>query len=78
MNLYLRTSICILVLAWPTYAKVYDVGPGQPYATIGSVHWDALKPGDNVQIHYRVAPYRPMMTLGRNLRRCGVRLQPQL
>jgi hypothetical protein len=58
MNVYLRTIICILVLAWPARAKVYDVGPGQPYETIGSVPWYALKPGDKVQIHFRTQPYR--------------------
>ena len=63
MGFYLKTTICILVLAWPTYAKVYDVGPGQPYATIGSVRWDALKPGDKVQIHYRAAPYREKFSI---------------
>jgi hypothetical protein len=58
MDPYLRIIICILVLAWPAHAKVYDVGPGQPYATIGSVAWSALKPGDKVRIHFRTEPYR--------------------
>jgi hypothetical protein len=58
MNVSLRTVFCILFLAWPAGAKVYDVGPGQPYATIGSVAWSALKPGDKVQIHFRTQPYR--------------------
>ncbi len=58
MNGCLGAIICISVFAWPARAKVYDVGPGQPYATIGSVAWSALKPGDKVQIHFRAQPYR--------------------
>jgi hypothetical protein len=58
MNICLRTMICILALAWSAYAKVYDIGPGQPYATIGSVPWSALKAGDKVQIYFRAEPYR--------------------
>jgi hypothetical protein len=47
-----------LILAWPMYAKTYDVGPGQHYENVGSVPWNALKAGDKVQIHYRTEPYR--------------------
>jgi hypothetical protein len=58
MSISLRTLLCTLFLAWTARAKVYDVGPGQPYTTIGSVHWSALEPGDKVQIHFRTEPYR--------------------
>jgi PKD repeat protein len=39
-------------------AAVYNVGPGQPLASIGAVPWATLQPGDTVRIHYRAAPYR--------------------
>jgi hypothetical protein len=58
MNFCSTTILLSLVLAGPTYAKTYDVGPGQGYETIGSVPWYMLKPGDKVQIHYRNEPYR--------------------
>jgi len=52
------TILLPLILAWPTYAKTYDVGPGQRYENIGSVPWNSLQSGDKVQIHYRSEPYR--------------------
>lgn len=38
-------------------AAVYNVGPGQPYSTIGAVPLAELQPGDTVRIHYRPEPY---------------------
>jgi hypothetical protein len=35
-----------------TEDTVYDIGPGEPYTTIGSFPWASLLPGDTVQIHY--------------------------
>jgi hypothetical protein len=46
-------------------AAVYDVGPGQPYAAIGDVPWEALGPGDVVQIHWRSTPYKEKWVIGR-------------
>jgi hypothetical protein len=39
-------------------ATIYDVGPGQSYASIGAVPLATLQPGDTVRIHYRPAPYK--------------------
>ena len=39
-------------------AATYDIGPGQPYASIGSVPWASLQPGDTVRIHFRATPYK--------------------
>lgn len=42
---------------------VYDVGPGQPNASISSVPWENLKAGDTVRIHWRDEPYREKILL---------------
>jgi hypothetical protein len=39
-------------------AEDYHVGQEQPLASIGSVPWGDLKPGDRVLIHWRPEPYR--------------------
>lgn len=39
-------------------ATTYDVGDGQPLATISAVPWESLQPGDTVRIHWRPAPFR--------------------
>ncbi|TAH36434.1 MAG: polysaccharide-degrading enzyme [Planctomycetota bacterium] len=45
--------------------STYDVGPGQPYASIGAVPWESLQPGDTVAIHWRPAPYAEKWVIGR-------------
>jgi hypothetical protein len=40
------------------FATTYDVGPGQPYTSIGAVPWQTLGAGDIVRIHYRATPYK--------------------
>ena len=35
----------------------YNIGPGQPYTTLGSFHWRSLHPGDTVDIHWQPTPY---------------------
>jgi hypothetical protein len=42
----------------PVSGTVYEVGPGQAYASIGAVPWGTLAAGDRVRIHGRPAPYR--------------------
>jgi hypothetical protein len=39
-------------------AAVFEVGPGKPHATIGSVPWANLNAGDTVLIYYRPTPYK--------------------
>jgi hypothetical protein len=39
-------------------AATYEVGPGKPLATIGSVPWATLQPGDTVLIYWRSTPYK--------------------
>jgi hypothetical protein len=41
----------------------YEVGPGLRYATPGQVPWLALKPCDNVNIHWQASPYRDVILL---------------
>lgn len=42
----------------------FDVGPGQPYATLKAVPWLSLLPCDTVNIHYSPTPYRDIIFLG--------------
>src|SRR5262245_26716539 len=42
---------------------VYDVGPGQPLATVGAVPWGTLAPGDTVRIHWQPTPYHEFILL---------------
>jgi hypothetical protein len=46
-------------------AAVYNVGPGQPLASIGAVPWESLGPGDVVRIHWQAAPYKEKFVIGR-------------
>src|SRR5262245_53014367 len=46
-------------------AAIYDVGPGQPLASIGAVPWESLGPGDVVRIHWRATPYKEKFVIGR-------------
>jgi hypothetical protein len=41
----------------------YDVGPGKPYLTPAAVPWLALRPCDNVMIHWRPMPYKDAILL---------------
>ncbi len=53
-------SVCAILAGWvatSAAATQYDVGPGQPYASIGAVPWESLQAGDTVRIHWRAAPY---------------------
>ncbi len=56
----MRRLIAFAVAALPAVAlaKIYDVGPNQPYANIGDVPWASLAAGDAVQIHARPTPYK--------------------
>ena len=59
--------------------ELYEVGPGQAYASIGAVPWESLAPGDTVRIHWRATPYREKILLRRQgtvdqpIVVCGVR-----
>lgn len=44
-------------------AGVYEVGAGKVHATVGSIPWEALKPGDEVRIHWRAEAYREKWVL---------------
>ena len=46
-------------------AATYEVGPGQPLATIGAVPWESLTAGDLVKIHWRPTPYREKWVINR-------------
>ena len=36
---------------------LYEVGPGHAYASLSSVPWTRLSPGDTVRVHWRPEPY---------------------
>lgn len=55
----------LLAFATQVWATVYDVGPGQPYPTIGSVPWESLNAGDTINIHWQATPYREKFVLAR-------------
>ncbi len=40
-----------------TLLSTYNIGPGQPYTTLGSFPWSSLGPGDTVDIHWQATPY---------------------
>ncbi|MBI5931576.1 MAG: hypothetical protein HY862_19870 [Chloroflexi bacterium] len=40
-----------------SFAHTYNVGPGQPYTSIGAVPFSSLAPSSIVRIHYRATPY---------------------
>ncbi len=54
----LRSVAGLLFAAAAAFGAVYEVGPGQPLATIGAVPWASLAAGDVVRIHWRAEPYR--------------------
>ncbi len=41
-----------------SWAVVYEVGPGKPYATISQVPLESIVAGDVVRIHWQSTPYR--------------------
>src|SRR5215210_865691 len=57
----LALSAALLAALAPGVASAddttYDVGPGQPLASLGAVPWESLGPGDTVQVHWRPQPY---------------------
>jgi hypothetical protein len=59
-NAPLPAALCVLLALSGAVAAAatYDVGPDQPYASIGAVPWASLGPGDLVRIHWRDQPYR--------------------
>ncbi|MFH1709062.1 MAG: right-handed parallel beta-helix repeat-containing protein [Planctomycetota bacterium] len=50
-------AVSLLLAAAGAYAVQYNVGPAQPYTSIGAVPWESLGPGDIVRIHWRATPY---------------------
>lgn len=65
-------GLLLLGMALPAPAATYNVGPGQPLASIGQVPWATLGPGDLVQIHWQATPYREKWVLNRR----GTAAQP--
>src|SRR5688572_3083105 len=75
LNKKARLSIFFaMVFMWAgaASAAVYDVGPGQTYASIGAVPLATLQPGDTVRIHYRSTPYKEKWVICRQ----GTAAQP--
>src|SRR5262245_37463954 len=74
---YTRLSLLILSVflvsaELASGATIYNVGPGQPYASIGAVPLATLQPGDTVRIHYRATPYKEKWVICRQ----GTAAQP--
>lgn len=60
-SLKLRAGVVFLLLlsaAVASDAAVYEVGPGKPHASIGTVPWESLEAGDTVLIYWRSNPYK--------------------
>lgn len=47
-----------------TTSTTYEVGPGKAYANPRDIPWLSLRPGDQVLIHHRSAPYTDMVFIG--------------
>ena len=60
-------SLCLLLVLAQSHAwtATYNVGPGQPLASIGAAPWATLQPGDTVRIHWRSTPYKEKWVLCR-------------
>jgi hypothetical protein len=54
-----------LLGAAAAHAATFDVGPGQPFTSVGAVPWESLNAGDTVRIHYRATPYKEKFVLAR-------------
>ncbi len=59
----LRVGLTLEALESRIIPAVYDVGPGLAYASVNAVPWEALAPGDTVNIHWRSDPYREKVLL---------------
>ncbi|MGO9598646.1 MAG: Ig-like domain-containing protein [Isosphaeraceae bacterium] len=46
-----------------TLLSTYNIGPGEPYTTLGSFNWSSLKPGDTVNIHWQSGGYHEKLLL---------------
>ena len=46
-----------------TLMTVYNIGPSQPYTTIGSFPWSSLQPGDTVDIHWQAGGYHEKLLI---------------
>jgi parallel beta-helix repeat protein len=57
-SLPILVTITLLALSGIARAAIYEVGPGQAYASIGAVPLASLQPGDTVRIHHRAEPYK--------------------
>jgi hypothetical protein len=60
---HLAAGFLVFLWAAGCPAGVYEVGAGKAHATVGSVPWEALKPGDEVRIHWRAEAYREKWVL---------------
>src|SRR5215213_370066 len=63
--LMMVATLALMVFAAEARATVYNVGPGQPFTTVGSVPWESLNAGDTVNIFYRATPYKEKFVLSR-------------
>jgi hypothetical protein len=69
---FIFLSTALVLLTGTSLAAVYDVGPGQPYASIGAVPLATLQAGDTVRIQYRSTPYKEKWVICRQ----GTETQP--
>jgi hypothetical protein len=66
----MRILTCLLLLllldaaSTPLHAATYEVGPGLSLTRLGQVTWNALQPGDVVNIHGQAAHYQEMLIIG--------------
>ena len=60
-------ATAFLMLSGLAQADIYNVGPGQTYASIGAAPLATLQPGDTVRIHYRSTPYKEKWVICRQV-----------
>src|SRR5262249_2592729 len=68
----MKAIFACLMFASLAQAATYEVGPGQPYASIGATPLATLQPGDTVRIHYSATPYKEKWVICRQ----GTAAQP--
>ena len=58
----------MLTLTFSTVANatIYRVGPGETHTEIDTVPWEALNPGDVVEIVWRATPYQSKWVIARS------------
>ncbi|MFT5369308.1 MAG: hypothetical protein ACI8V2_004283 [Candidatus Latescibacterota bacterium] len=71
-SIMILLTFFLFLMAPPTWAETYVVGPNAHLQNIGDVPWETLAPGDTVVIHWRPEPYYEKWVICRR----GTKAQP--